>query len=273
MMATMSDPDVHDLTEATAMMPGGQPLAWELRRRRTELDRLERARTESEAGLAAYMEALAGFERRYPERLSPLYAELDALDVEIADKAARAKPGDAAKQRKAERVRAQRDAEYAPAPQAPVEPKARPDVDLKTSWRALSKLIHPDLAEDEADRRYREALMVQANAAYQAGDAGLIATLQEGWTLRHAPAPTGDEATLEHLMRQIELAEKRLAQAEDERRAIEETPLAKLLKRSEKAALDGVDLLGKLAAELDEHKRALQKRLKTLDRRVAKRER
>ena len=151
--------------------------------------------------------------------------------------------------------------------------KPRPAEDLKAAYRGLSKLIHPDLAADEADRAYREALMVQANAAYRSGDHALLAFLQAGWTLRHAPPPRGDEETLEHLMRQIEQAEKRLAQAEGERKAIEETPLAKLMKREERAAADGVDLFARLGAELDEYLAKLQKRLKTLSRRAAKRER
>ncbi|MCJ7555432.1 MAG: hypothetical protein MUP90_00775, partial [Gammaproteobacteria bacterium] len=46
----------------------------------------------------------------------------------------------------------------------------KPSERLRTLYRELAKLVHPDLTTDEGDRARRTPLMVEVNAAYQAGD-------------------------------------------------------------------------------------------------------
>lgn len=255
----------------------GNPLDWELNRRRTELARLERELAEREAALDAFYDRLEAFRRRYASALAPHHAELDELEAQIAERASQVRPNDASKRRKAERARAQADRHGKPHQPAPIEagagvaPKPATPDDLRKTYRDLTKRIHPDLVPDGPERQRREALMVQANAAYAAGDAATLAYLLGAWELEAAPPAADDvEAALDRIMRQIAHTQSRLEAPIRERAEAEESDLAKLMRRSELAARQGRDLMDRLVAELEDTKRAARKRLKGLDRRLAK---
>ncbi|MFP5501176.1 MAG: hypothetical protein ACLGIN_01715 [Candidatus Sericytochromatia bacterium] len=244
---------------------------WELARRRAELSRLEADLADEERALAGYQEALAAFERRYFEAFAARYRELDELEAQIAEKAAALRPDDAGKRRKAERLRARADGLGAAAAPEDVE-VVRPQRDdaIKAVYRSLSKLIHPDLAVDPIERPEREALMAKANAAYAAGDLEALTYLMGERAVHHAPAvPDGEEA-LSRVMRQIDLAARRVAQAKEARAAAEDNELARLMRRSAKAEEVGRDLFAQIAQEFEEAARQAKKRIKALDRRLAK---
>lgn len=246
-----------------ALLARATPDDIDLARRRTDLARAERALAEQTAAWAAYEHALAAFQRRYLTVLGPIITELEALEAAIAERAAQARPEDNAKRNKAERARARlepRDAAPAPAP------KPAPTDELRTIFRALTKQIHPDLADDEAERRRREALMVKANAAYAAGDMQALAWLQA----QQAPGPAAEDP-LAAIARRLALASEQLARGEARRQAAEDTPLARLMRRAAKAEADGRDLFRKLAAELEDEAQRARKRLRQLTRRAEKR--
>jgi hypothetical protein len=255
----------------------GHPLDWELNRRRTELSRLERELAEREAALDAFYDRLEAFRLRYARALAPHHAELDELEAQIAERASQVRPDDASKRRKAERARAHADRHARPHPPAPIDPDAEPAAkpatphDLRKTYRDLTKRIHPDLAPAGPERQRREALMVQANAAYAAGDAATLAYLLGAWELEAAPPAADDvEAALDRIMRQIAHTQSRLEGPVREQAEAERSELAKLMRRAELAERQGRDLMERLIGELEDAKRAARKRLKALDRRLAR---
>ena len=60
-------------------------------------------------------------------------------------------------------------------------PRPRPSDQVRTLFRTLIKLCHPDLATSETDRRRREEFTARVNAAYAAGSAAWLAELAREW--------------------------------------------------------------------------------------------
>ncbi len=253
-------------TAAGAIARRAAPHDQELARRQADLARIERELAASEAAWKAYADQLFAFQRRYLQAFGATFAELEELDAQIAERAAQVRPADNAKQRKAERARARLTPFAGGGGEAPVAPKPSPTDELRAIFRALTKRIHPDLADDEAERQRREALMVEANAAYAAGDVAALAYL----SARQEPAAAED--ALDRLTRRIALAQAQLARAEARRAASEASDLARLMRRETKAKDDGRDLFRKLAGELEEELKHARKRLRALTRRAEKRE-
>lgn len=250
------------------------PLDWELNRRKTELARLARELAERELALATFTAELAAFQRRYAAALAPHYAELDELEAQAAEKASLARPDDASKRRKAEKARARADesaGKVRPMPAPAVAPRPQPTDELRKRYRELAKQAHPDLAPEPEERQRREAVMIQANAAYAEGDADTLAYLLSQWEARQVPAESDDiEAALERLMRQIAQAAARLEAPARAHSEAEESEIAKLYRRAQLAERQGRDLLDRLVEEAEEAKRHWRKRIKQLDRRLAR---
>jgi DNA repair exonuclease SbcCD ATPase subunit len=120
---------------------------------------------------------------------------------------------------------------------------------LKQLYRRLARRFHPDLALDEIDRAYRTDLMMAINAAYAAGD---LAKLEQ---LAHEPdsisrLPQTPEELATALSNEIDRCRRRLAEIAKELSMLERHDSARLMKRAERAAADGRDLLADLAADL-----------------------
>jgi hypothetical protein len=60
-------------------------------------------------------------------------------------------------------------------------PRPRPSDQVRTLFRTLIKLCHPDLATGEADRRRREEFTARVNAAYAANNGARLAQLAREW--------------------------------------------------------------------------------------------
>ena len=89
------------------------PEAEELQRKRIELDNLQSDLAESELGLATLRSELIAFERRYVGVVGSRYAELDALEAQIAEAVARSRPTDSFAKENAESARAAQESEEA----------------------------------------------------------------------------------------------------------------------------------------------------------------
>lgn len=132
-----------------------------------------------------------------------------------------------------------------PPPTLPAEQQA----ELRQLYRQLARRFHPDLALDDAERERRTQLMMTINAAYALGD---LARLQQ-IALEPDPSPAGaqtDEQLAASLARELERCRLRLAEIANELRALEHHESAQLLRRVERAAAAGRDLLDELAADL-----------------------
>src|SRR5262249_47295105 len=142
------------------------------------------------------------------------YAELDAIQADVAELEARRNPNEAEVIERAEaaRAQAQESAEALEGALSQVERRAGPPSEsLKQLFRKVARAIHPDLAEDEAARAKRQQLMAAANHAYETGDeTRLVAILTEWEESPEAVAGHGAAADLLRAIRQIAGAQERI---------------------------------------------------------------
>lgn len=107
-------------------------------------------------------------------------------------------------------------------------PKGDEAISLRQLYRALARLIHPDLARDSADRARREAVMRLANEAHEAKDAEGLRRLLLIWSRPDEGAFVRDIGAL-----RARLAEREIECGELHRqlRALEESTLGRLARR------------------------------------------
>ncbi|MFG2309020.1 hypothetical protein ACGFS9_10145 [Streptomyces sp. NPDC048566] len=194
--------------------PAGAPAAGRDQDDRPEA-RLERAVRTAEQALIEYEIAVEtfrvevdNFSRLHHQKLGPMYARLDELDAQIAEARA-ARTGDAEDLRKAEEARARvmpmpgveellhgwMDSEglfpeaVAMLTEQPVRPpqRVRPSEEARKLFRELVRKAHPDLAQDEEERKRRDEFIARVNAAYARGDEALLRELAEEWAAGPAP--------------------------------------------------------------------------------------
>jgi len=88
-------------------------------------------------------------------------------------------------------------------------PRHDADETLKQVYRALARLIHPDLATSSGDRARREAVMRLANAANDAGDVDQLRRLLTIWSKANVSDVSRDTRTMRARLteREVEIAE------------------------------------------------------------------
>jgi hypothetical protein len=169
----------------------------------------EQALIEYEIAVETFRVEVENFSRLHQQRLGPLYARIEELDAQIAEAQA-ARSGDLEDLRRAQEARAR--LQPIPAvehlmhgwmdgnglfPEAvamltdqPVRPpqRVRPSEEARRLYRELARKAHPDLVQDEAERRRREDFLTRVNAAYARGDADEMRRLAEEWAAGPAPA-------------------------------------------------------------------------------------
>jgi hypothetical protein len=227
----------------------------ELSRKLAELEEVEAALDEQERARAKLETELHVFEVHYLAAVGKRYAQLDAIEAEIAELEAERQPGNAALLVRAEeaRARAQESADALDAGRAAQDRHPfPPSASLKQLFRKVARLIHPDLAEDEAARRKREALMAAANRAYETGDEARLASLLNEWE-ESPEAVVGHDAAAELLraVRQIARVQDRIESVAREIAALRESDLDRLRIRVEAAEAAGRDLLAEMAAAVE----------------------
>ncbi|MEV6737397.1 hypothetical protein AB0N14_10860 [Streptomyces sp. NPDC051104] len=202
-------------------------------------ERLERAVRAAEQALIEYEIAVEtfrveveNFSRLHHQKLGPMYARLEELDAEIAEVLA-ARTQDPEDIRRAHEARARvlpmpgveelfhgwMDSDgLFPEAQAmltdqPVRPpqRVRPSEEARKLYRELARKAHPDLAQDEDERKRRDEFIARVNVAYARGDEALLRELSEEWAAGPVPEerrPSHSEelyARLEWLSRRKEL--------------------------------------------------------------------
>lgn len=170
----------------------------------------EQALIEFEIAVETFRVEVENFSRLHHQKLGPMYSRLDELDAEIAEARA-ARSGDAEDIRKAHEARARvmpmpgveelfhgwMDSEglfpeaVAMLTDQPVRPpqRVRPSEEARKLFRELVRKAHPDLAQDEDERKRRDEFIVRVNAAYARGDEPLLRELAAEW----AAGPTPEE--------------------------------------------------------------------------------
>jgi hypothetical protein len=168
----------------------------------------EQALIEFEIAVETFRVEVENFSRLHHQKLGPMYARLEELDAEIAEARA-ARSGDPEDIRRAHEARAQvmpmpgveelfhgwMDSDgLFPEAQAmltdqPVRPpqRVRPSEEARKLYRELARKAHPDLADDEEERKRRDEFIARVNAAYARGDEALLRELSEEWAAGPVP--------------------------------------------------------------------------------------
>lgn len=238
----------------------------ELDKKREELASLEEEVAQRELDLATSVAELRAFERRYLRIVGVRMAELDAIELEIAELMAKREPQDPkiVEQEAQARSRAQESAEATDQAALPGQAEEfEPSSDLKRLYRDLAKRIHPDLAIDEDERQRRTTLMADANEAYENGDNARLEQILREWE----ESPEGVEgegvaADLVRAIRKVAQVRERLSRIESEFERLRTADLHLIWTKVQATRDAGPDLLEQMASELD--KRILSAR-KVLD--------
>jgi hypothetical protein len=238
----------------------------ELRRKQAELEDLQSELVE--LALATLRSELIAFERRYLEVVGSRYAELDALEAQIAEAVARSRPADPSARQKAEsaRARAQESAEaLGDAGREPSAPGFAPSEELKALYRQAAKELHPDLTTDEEERERRRKAMAELNRAYEESDEERVRQILAEW--RSSPDNIrGDDtaAQLVRAIREIAQVHKRLEAIKAEIEELSQGELSCLMKQVQEAATAGRDLLAEIAEQVDARIEQARAQLKSL---------
>ncbi|MGR3871234.1 J domain-containing protein [Streptomyces graminifolii] len=229
-----ADPRPTDLRPADAHPADAHPADTATPRPEERLERAvraaEQALIEYEIAVDTFRIEVENFSRLHHQKLGPMYARLDELDARIAEAKA-ARTGDPEDIRKADEARAR----VMPMPAVeelfhgwmdgdglfpeaaamltdqPVRPpqRVRPSEEARKLYRELARKAHPDLAQDDDERKRREEFITRVNAAYSRGDAPLLRELAEEWAAGPAPAERGPSPSEELYARLEWLAQRK----------------------------------------------------------------
>lgn len=242
-------------------------------RLRAEIEVLAQELAEMELELATAQSELAVFSERYQTLVATRLAELDGLHAELARLRMLDAPDDpalhaAAREAGTRAERSRRESEQARQRRAePADQRFAPGTDLKKRYRQLAQKIHPDRANDEADRAWRTQLMSEANRAYREGNAAALDEVLALWLEGQpgasaigavAPAPTSAEG----LQRQLARIRQRLATIAAELDRLYGSKLYELFTAARIATRQGRDLLKEMADKLDLQRAAAQDELR-----------
>lgn len=140
------------------------------------------------------------------------------------------------------------------------EPAAVPEREdearlLKRLLRRLARVLHPDLARDDAERERLHHLMAQVNAAYERGDRVALEVMAEKVGAGEMPGDCTEEERLAHLGRRLEALRQAARSLRQERDRLKATDTFRLFTESERSAARGRDFLLDTAQEVEAEER------------------
>ncbi len=235
-------------------------------------ERLAAVRTtlaERESELAQIRAQLKTFEGRYLRQVGILYAELDDLEARIAEREVALYDSDSARRRADEARRQAQETHNAAFGEAREAEEFDPPPSLKTLFRDVAKRIHPDFARDDAEQKHFTLLMARANQAYSRGDTDTLQRmLDDHREIAASIAGEGAAAELLRITRQIQYAERDIANLDAERHTLLSGEIAQLYLDAEAATCEHRDLLTELATSLREQIADAMHRLEFVNRQV-----
>jgi hypothetical protein len=227
----------------------------------------EQALIEFEIAVETFRVEVDNFSRLHHQKLGPMYSRLDELDAEIAEARA-ARTGDVEDIRKAHEARGR----VMPMPgveelfhgwmdsdglfpeavamltDQPVQPpqRVRPSEEARKLFRELVRKAHPDLAQDDGERKRRDEFISRVNAAYARGDEPLLRELAAEWAAGPAPEEWKPSRS-EELYARLEWLAQRKEMLTFAARELEESAIGAMLKM---APEDPDRLLEEIAEQL-----------------------
>lgn len=240
----------------------------ELEKKRAELAAIEDVLARQELDLATLAAELSAFENEYLRVVGIKYAELDAIEADIAERLARRNPTDTEAQEQAAEAQATAEDSAQAAGEAVAESRSAgfsPSEDIKKLYRRAAMAIHPDLASNDADRQHRGLIMAEINQAYACGDEERLQAILRDW--QDSPESVegeGPGVKLVRIIRMIARVEDRLRTIKTEMDELRGSELSDLKAEVGRARTDGRDLLAEMAEELDQRIRDAQGRLRAL---------
>ncbi len=234
----------------------------------TLLDEIRPQLIEAEAELADRLAQISAFEFKVRTRLEPLTRRLEKIQAEIHEQRQQLrrlqedlvtangekdffdKYGWVFNQ---ESSAASGDYRYheASVKPPPTDLNENDTTTLKQLYRQLARRFHPDLALDNADREYRTGIMKAINAAYATGNLDRLKELVK-------EPDSADRLEYAHTNQQLAQAmyieltrcHRRLAEIKEEIAHLENHKSVRLMRRAERAAANGRDLLDELYHEV-----------------------
>ena len=228
---------------------------------------LERRVAERESDLMSVKTQLQQLQVRYLSELGSLYAELTALDEELAR--AEIKAG----------LRVPDD----PEPDEPAGPgtsqaagcsSSAPSSALKAMFRDIARAVHPDAAPaaqtDERTRYRRHSLMAEANRAYAERDEDRLRLILSAWKLDEDAAICEDpDAERARLHRRAAALTARLAALDADVDDLRSSAIARLKRRIDDARAQGWDLFAEMVRQITREIDAARIKLTRLRRTLA----
>lgn len=138
-----------------------------------------------------------------------------------------------------------------PAPEAgglEVEPE---EVVLKRLFRRLARILHPDLARDDAERKRLGELMAKVNAAYADGDRTALELMAERLGAGEPPGDLSEADRLAHLEKRAAGLERIAASLRREKSRLEGSHTFRLRQEAHRRAEAGRDYFEETRAEVE----------------------
>lgn len=238
----------------------------ELRKKHRVLDRLKDRLADREEEFADLRGALERFDARYTQEVARFYAEFDEIEAQIAEEEAKLVPDDEEIKKRAEELRRKAEESAAGIEEtSQLGDKFNPTPEAKKAYHNLARIIHPDLALDDAEKQRRHSIMARLNEAYATGNQKMLDQLVDEF--RDAPELIVGDAVSDKLIRairQIFQVQKRLREIRIETRALRDSENFSLWEKVEAELAEGRDLLGQMGSRAKSHISKSKRRLQTL---------
>jgi DnaJ-domain-containing protein 1 len=209
----------------------------ELGRKSAELEELEIKLLQGELDLVTLHAELKKFDREYQQTIVTRSMELERIEKQIAEYIAYLESNNT----------------------------FTASEGIKKLYREIAKLIHPDLTTDSIEKIVRGNLMVEANQAYEDGNIEKLHSILNEW--KNSPESIQGEdigAKLIRAIRKVAQCRRRLHEIQKE---IEKTKLTELYQLYFEVSIakdNDMDLLAKMANNIEEQIFSAQQELKKI---------
>jgi len=240
----------------------------ELKKKTALLERLGDRLADREEEMADVRSELERFEAQYTMQVGRLYAEQDDIDAQIAEEEVKLVPDDQEIKKRAEELRRRAEESAARANDEKLQEqidRIKPTAEAKKAYHDLARIIHPDLALDDAEKEKRHGLMAKLNEAYSKGDQSILEKLADDYRLSPDSVKGNSPGdNLVRVIRQISQVKRRLGELAKEKKRSETSELFELYQNFISERAEGRDMLKHMAGRARTHIAKSLRRLENL---------